>query len=310
MKAQAIDGLVLALALASLAAIPTPTYAKEKGDGSFRVEYQYVRTGEFDSSVGDIDIGNTDGHTLMFSFDYALSDRMTVRASLPWVKRRHTGALPHDPVADITAWDPPNKDLLDDGNYHTDWQDLFVGVSYVVKEGPVTLEPFISIGVPTNDYQFYAHAAVGKGLWHVPVGVSVHYEPPLSDFYTSGSVAYVIAEKTLGVDVSYWLVGGTFGYFVTPRFVPKIFFSMKDAKGLSFPDDFDVMNLNDEKWYHHDQIIKHNYLNAGVGFDYIINENYQVSADWFTMVKPDQVNVVERAWSFSLTHSFSRKNRR
>ena len=50
--------------------------SQQKGDASFRVEYQYIRTGEFSSSVGDIDIGNTDAHTILFSGDYAFTDKL------------------------------------------------------------------------------------------------------------------------------------------------------------------------------------------------------------------------------------------
>ena len=146
-----------------------PTFAtsaangQERGDGSIRLEYQYIRTGAFDSSVGEIDIGNTDGHTVLMSLNFAVTDRWSLTASLPWIKKRHQGALPHVPAVDITQWTPPDLTLVDDGNYHSGLQDLFVGVRYLAKSGPLTIEPHISYGFPTQNYQIYAHAETGGG---------------------------------------------------------------------------------------------------------------------------------------------------
>ena len=283
----------------------SPVLAQEDevtGKASLRLEYQFIRTSAFSSSIGDIDIGKTDGHTFLLSGDYALNDRWSVSASLPWIKKRHQGALPHNPVTEITAWTPPDLSLIDDGNFHSDFQDLYLGVSYLAKTGPLSISPFVSYGFPTNDYPFYAHAAVGRNIWHLPVGAAWSFTPHFSDFYFSGDVAYVFTEKSLGVDISHWLINARVGYYLTPSFVPKIFLSMKHGtKGLGFPDDYDVTALNDEKWYYHDRMIKHNFLNGGIGFDWILNNRYQLSGTWFTMLDPDQVNIVDFAFTLGIT---------
>ncbi len=278
-----------------------------QGSGSIRLEYQFIRTGAFDSSIGDIDIGKTDGHTFMLSADYALTDRWTVSASLPWIKKRHQGALPHNPVTEITAWDAPDKSLIDDGNFHSDWQDLYVSASYLAMDGAFSLAPFVSVGVPTNDYPFYAHAAVGRNIWHVPVGAAWSFTPYFSDFYFNGDAAYVFTEKSLGVDVSHWLINANVGYYVTPSFAPKVFINVKyGTKGLDFPDDFDLNALNDEAFYFHDRTIKHNFVNGGIGFDWIMNDRYVLSGSWLTMLDPDQVNIVDFGYTLAITRYFSR----
>ena len=283
------------------------TALADKGDASLRFEYQFTRTGAFDSSIGDIDIGNTDAHVFMLAGDYALTDKWTVVASLPYVKKRHQGALPHDPVADFEVFTPPDLSLIDDGNFHSDWEDLYVGVSYLAKDGPLTIKPFISFGVPTNDYPFYAHAAVARNIWHVPVGASFSYTPYFSDFYFTGGLSYVFTEKTLGVDTSHWLLDASVSYYLTPRFAPKIFLMVKHGtQGLDWPDDFILPDeLDSEKFYVHDRIIKHNYKNAGIGFDWSLNDKYQLSGSWLTMIDPDQVNIIEYAFSLGITRFFS-----
>ena len=251
----------------------------EKGDGSFRLEYQFVETGDFESSIGPIDIGETQAHVFMFSGTYQVSDRWTLSASLPWIKKRHQGALPHNPTLELTNFPQADQSLIDDGNFHSDWEDLYVSANFDAYEGDRwSVSPFLSIGVPTNDYPFYAHAAVGRNIWHVPVGAAFSFKPYFSDFSFNGDIAYVFTEKSLGVNINHWLVNLDLAYYVTPGFAPKVFVSIKYAPtGLSFPDDFDVTALNDEAWYYHDRTIKHNFVNAGVGFDWILNDKYMLS---------------------------------
>ena len=286
--------------------LATSTSAQaDAGDGSLRLEYQYIRTGNFDSSVGEIDIGNTDAHVVMLSGSYAFTDRLTAYASIPWIKKRHTGALPHNPTTDFQSFEPQDLTLVDDGSYHSDWQDLYIGIQYLARDERLKLSPFIGYGQPSNDYPFYGHAAVGRNLWHLPVGVAWSFEPYFEKWYLGGSVAYVFTEKTLGVDVSHWLANVNLGYYVTPRFAPRLFVSAKyGSKGLDWPDDFDLGNLDSVDFYNHDRTIKHNWVNAGIGFDFILNDKYQLTGSWFTMVDPDQVNIVDRAWTLAITRSF------
>ncbi len=279
----------------------------EKGDGSLRLEYQFVRTGDFDSSIGNLDIGETRSHVFMFSGTYELTDRFTLSASLPWIKKRHRGAFPHNPTLDLTAYPQADQTLVDDDNYHSNWQDLYVAASYTAFESKRwSVSPFVSIGMPTNDYPFYAHAAVGRNIWHVPIGAAFSFKPYFSDFFFSGDVAYVFTKQSLGVNTNHWLIDLDLAYYATPSFAPRVFVSIKHTNhGLSFPDDFNVTALNDKAWYFHDRTIKHNFVNAGVGFDWLVNDKYMLSGSALTMVDPDQVNIVELGLSLGITRFFS-----
>lgn len=299
-----------ASALVLLAMLIASNVSAEKGDGSLRFEYQYIRTGAFDSSIGDIDIGNTDAHAWYLAGEYALTDKWTIGASLPYISKRHTGALPHNAVLDFQNYQPPDLRVADDGEYHGGLEDLFVGAQYRAIDGPAfTLSPFIAYGLPASNYPFYAHAAVGRNIWHLPVGTAFSITPYFSDFLFTGDFAYVFTEKSLGVDISHWLVNLNASYYITPRFAPKIFANIKyGTKGLAFPDDFDVTNLDTEAWYFHDRTIKHNFINAGIGFDWIIGDDYLLAMTYFKMVRPDQVNIVDRAWSIGITRNFGSGN--
>ncbi|MGB5347244.1 MAG: hypothetical protein WBN23_13845, partial [Woeseia sp.] len=152
---------------AALSLLVASPLLAEKGDSSFRFEYQFVKTGDLESSIGPLDIGETQAHVYMFSGTYQLTDRWTLAASLPWIKKRHRGALPHNPAVELTAYPQADQSLIDDGNFHSDWEDLYLSATYALYRGDRwSFSPFISVGVPTNDYPFYAHAAVGRNIWH------------------------------------------------------------------------------------------------------------------------------------------------
>lgn len=292
-------GLITILLACSTAAVA------DKGDAAIGLEYQYIRTGVFDSSIGDLDIGNTDAHVLMFSGHYAITEKLTVFGSLPWIQKKHTGALPHNANIDFQNYQPPDLRVVDDGSYHGGLQDLYAGISYELRDERLDLSAFVSYGTPVDDYPFYGHAAIGRNLWHVPVGLNWSFTPYFDDWYLEGGIAYVFTEKTLGVDVSHWLFNVKAGYFVSRKFVPHVFVSIKHGtKGLSFPDDFSFPNLDTEEFYYHDRTIKHNWTNAGLGLDYIASDKYVISGTWFTMVDPDQVNEVEYAWTLGFRRHF------
>ncbi len=284
--------------------LPTPAVA-EKRSASIRLDYQYIRTGEFDSSIGDIDIGHTDAHVALLSASYSPNSKMTFSASLPYIKKRHEGAFAHAPAVDLTQFPEADQSVVDNGDFHSDWQDLYVTATWHARRGRWSISPFVSVGVPTNDYPFYGHAAVGRNIWHVPVGVAVGLRPYFSDWFIDFDAAYVFTEKSLGVDISHWLVNLDLAYHVTPSVVARVFANLKySSGGLDFPDDFDVLALNDEAWYFHDRTIRHNFLNAGLGVDWAASERYTVSVSALTMVDPDQVNKVDKAFSVGITRYF------
>ena len=213
--------------LASLIAFAAPSYSQEQraGDASIRLEYQFIRTGSFTTDTVDFDYWTTDTQVALLSGDYAINDRWTVFAALPYVRKRFNAAPdpnnpfhppngdPHNPNDPYWIdFVPPDKRFWDDGDYHGAFQDFSIGVSYRIARGPWTLHPYVSYGVPASDYPFFAKSAIGLNLWTVPVGIAFNYVPYFSDWHFDGNVAYVISEKPLGRNVDYWLGDLSAGY--------------------------------------------------------------------------------------------------
>lgn len=307
----------------SLAIFPAHTTAQSqtKGDGSLRIDYQYIHTGAYVGDSFEADYWTTDSQVALISGDYALNERWTVYAALPYVRKRFnpsdldfgTGpGDPHDPNADYWVnYEPPDKRFWDDGAYHGDFQDLSFGLMYRWIDGPAwTVSPYVGYAVPATDYPFYAKAAIGLNLWNIPVGVSVNFVPYFSDWHFRGNLAYVFSEEPLGQNVDYWLAYLSAGYWFKPNFSVDVFLSSKYLVD-GFIIDYDFGNpalypetYDTEEWYHHDRLIKHRILNLGISFDYFLNEKYQVSATYFESIWEEQTTKVERAYSIALTRYF------
>jgi len=293
--------ITLFLCLARTAAFATedPDYS-EAGHGHFFVSYQFIHVDGFEATTGELPIGTTDTHTLNFELDYQLNDRWGFDIGIPLVRKRYQGPGAHNPALIIP---PQDSKFIDDGEYHTDFQDWHLAVRYRLRDDDWRIEPFAALGVPSNDYPFFAHAAVGQNLLKFDVGSRFIYTPPISDAWYRLDVSYVFVEETLGTNIDHWRVNGEAGYFFSPRLSARVFFLLKEGNGLDFPDDFPPPR-NDFYWYQHDRMVKHNYINAGLGLDWTLNDRYQLSFSWMTMVHADQVHIMKYAFTLGIARSF------
>ena len=61
------------------------------------------------------------------------------------------------------------------GEYHGGWQDFGFKLRYNVVPGPLTVTPFVGYNVPSHDYVFFAHTALGTLQESVSLGVDLGY---------------------------------------------------------------------------------------------------------------------------------------
>lgn len=315
-------GLIFVGALFAIGFLADAALAQRQGEGSIRLEIQHIRTGNFLDGLYEADYWTTDTQVAMLSGDYSISDRWTVFAALPYVRKRFNageqfGGDPHNPNDPYWIdFVPPDKRFWDDGGYHGAVQDFSIGASYVALKGPLTIVPFASYGVPASDYPFFAKAAIGKNLWTIPVGASFSFVPYFSDWHFGGSVAYVFSEKPLNVNVDFWLTQLSAGYWFKPNLSMEIFVSGKyTRKGLKMPWDFTddptYANYPDEfdteRWWQHDRLLGARHLNAGAGFDYFLNEKFKLSGSAYTGIWAEQTNEVDFAMTLGATSFFGGK---
>jgi hypothetical protein len=313
------------LFIGSFLFVATPSVAESRGqkpgDASMRLEFQFVRTGTFVSENADFDYWSTDSRVAILSGDYAITDRWSVFAALPYIRKRFNsevpwGGDPHNPNDPYWIdFVPSDKRFWDDGEYHGDFQDFSIGVSYRFEKGPWTLDPYIGYGIPATDYPFFAKAAIGKNLWTVPVGTAFSFVPYFSDWHFEGDVAYVFSEQPLGFNVDYWLVHLSAGYWFRANLSVNAFLSLKYTRdGVSltspifidgdpatavYPNDWDT-----EEWYQHDRLVGNRNLNFGLGIQYFFNREWGVSGSAYQSIWTEESNEIDYAFTIALTRFF------
>ena len=306
----------IANALTLLAAISVSEASAQERiadfDDSIRLEYWYVHTADFQSDTFSLDAGTTQAHVILLSGVWALNERWKLYGSLPYVQKRlddPTGFVgTHNPRVDFVEYTPPDLRFVDDGDYHGGFQDLFFGVQYLAIDHPAfTLSPFVSYGTPVTDYPIFGSAIIGRGLNELHVGVSLELIPYFSDWYFQADIAYAFSEHVVGVNPSYWLTYLSASYYLTPRFAPKVFLTSRNAPGgLRYPEDFEPYEekFDNEYGWRHDQTLKHNYINMGIGFDYIVSDHYEFSATYFQSVYANNLFETDHAFTVALMRKF------
>jgi hypothetical protein len=301
---------------------PAQSQGQQRGDGSMRMEYQFIRTGTFHAQGLEFDYWSTDTQVLLLSGDYAINDRWTLFASLPYVSKKFIskvdwGGDPHNPNDPYWInFVPPDKRFWDDGDYHGALQDFSIGVSYRVVKDNWTLNPYISYGVPASDYPFFAKASIGRNLWTIPVGLSFSFVPYFSDWHFDGNVAYVFAEEPLGQNVDYWLFHLSAGYWFKSNLSVNAFLTRKDTNGWSLLDP-DFSNGSDpdnyptgwdtEAWWHHDRLVGSRSMNLGVGVEYFLSPEWKISGTAFKSVWNDESNEIDFAFTLGVSRYFGRE---
>jgi len=291
----------LTFCLVSAQVVVAAESGSRAGHGHMSLSYQYITVDGFESTIGKLPIGEVETHSLFFDIEYNLTDKVTLIAGIPYVRKRYRGPGPHDPL----TLDPPRPQIenVDQGQWNNDFQDLHLGLRYLAKDGPLVIEPHVGIGVPSQDYPFFGHAAVGQRLFKLDVGTSFTWLPGLSNAYYRADISYVFVQETLGVSIDHWRVDLEAGYQFGSRLTGRAFVLLKDGKGLDFPDDFPPPR-NTEHWYQHDRMVKHNYLNVGIGLDWALDDRYYLSSNYMKMAWAEQVHTMEYAFTLGISRSF------
>ena len=276
--------------------------------GEMEITYQHSKEQNLvTSNFGTLQTYVLTNQSLDFNVRYALKDRWTIEGGLPLISRKWggDGKLPedgagynHNPMNFIPPH--PEATFVDDGQYHTYFQDWRLGARYLLLRDPVIIEPYLMLGLPSTDYPFLGSAAPGEHVSRQEIGSTFAYRPPFLNWYFSVEIGYQYVEKTLGVNKNATRVDAEIVYFVNPKIAVKLFASSKNGHGIEPP----VPDLTSDIWYHHDQLIRHNYINAGLGMDWFLSSRNAVNVSWIQMVHAEDIFNLDGALSFSLSRGF------
>jgi hypothetical protein len=285
---------------ASDAAVPTPGDAPR---GMVTIGYQFQHTKGLILDDGEIPASTTtDTHILALAVAYRLGDRWEARVAIPFIRKRSSGG-PGAHRPDLLAQPHPESQFLDDGRYHDTWQDWTLGLSYRTAWGRFQAEPHLIATIPSHDYTFFANAAPGQDLRKLKVGVDLSRRLASSNFYYSFGYSYEFVEKVMGIGLNKNHFRLSAGYFFTPRLSGRAFAIARLSQGRD-SSHFPPSDRQSESWYQHDRLSRHNYLIAGVGATYQVDDHYSLALTGGTMLWGRTVHDLKYTYELELIRGF------
>ncbi len=259
-----------------------------EGHGTISISYldTYVNGFWLTSSI-KLPNGVVRSHGVALGLEYYFSDAWSVYASIPFMSNEYQGLQPHCPTtappqcAGIPALNPqhPESQFIDDGQYHSTWQDLTLGVSYHANVNDYLITPSVTATIPSHDYVFFDNAAVGQRLYQLMLSATLAHQFEFTNLYYQIGYGYAFSQHVLGIDTGYQRFDGELGYFVNERLTLRTYLTGRIGNSLT---GLETLPLTDgqtnDYWYHHDQISVHSYFGAGLGFDYHLGGRYTLTA--------------------------------
>jgi hypothetical protein len=306
--------LIRMLLLSAMACAPTRTIAQStmawlpaQGHGSVSVAYQYLFIKYHTDSRGNKALpGTIDNRGLYLEFDYGLTDRLALTIDLPYKSNRYNERIPgsaHDPRK---LEDDNGENFIDDGLYHSGFGDWNLGLRYRWRSEPWAITPYLSFGVPSRDYTTFAHSAVGTGQKRLELGVNAgrQFTEPLQKFYFQGSYGYSIMEEVDHRRVNHSTLTLELGYQVTPRLTTRlILVGRKTHNGEEFPEDYPLPR-DDDHFFHHDENVRNDFINAAVGIDYQLNDRYALYGNYARSLWGENAHLVDHSITVGISRGF------
>lgn len=301
MRAAARVLHTLILAAAVMLAWTQPALAQAwlpaKGEGT--VSVLFTNTLSKDHFLPDerLDFGHIDANTFLFDVTYGVTDRLAVTVGLPLVISRYRGDAPHEPIT------------LDDGRWHTTPQDFRLGLRYNAVRGRLMVTPFVGTDLPSHDYEFFTHAAPGRGLKEVQAGIAAGRLFANLGLVVQGRYAHAFSERALPeFPRRYSLAALEAAWFVTPSLrllamsahrIGHTGLDLWPAAGRQLP--FEV-------FYHHDRISRESYWNLGGGAGVSVTGTIDLFGAFTSTVSGRNTHAVNRGLSIGVSWSFGRSD--
>jgi hypothetical protein len=287
-------------ALAFLCALPfltAPVFAQAwvapKGEGSVSLSYQYTRVVDhyrFDGTP--VDVGHIFTHLGAVSVAYSATDRLAFSFGVPYVVARYEGASPH-------------QDHVDGGHNHGTYQDYRMDLRYQLVKGTTAVTPFIEVIIPTHDYEFFGHSAVGRRLNERTAGVYIGRPigTLIPNAYMQARLSYSFVDQDIDVKANHYNLDLDAGYFVTDALGVRMLVAVNRTDG--------GVNMNKigpvtgELYQHHDQIIRESHVNIGGGMSYAMTDNTDVFFSALRTVQGTNGHKIDLSFTVGVGWSFS-----
>jgi len=284
------------LAVAALLALPASAQAQAwlppKGEASFSVGYEYILVKDHLFAGGERqDRGHIRENSLLPDVGYGITDKLAVRFGLPYMSAKYNGLRPHQLP-------------YDNGSYHGAFQDLRFEARYMALNGPLVVTPFAAVVLPSHNYTYFAHSAVGRDLNEGSFGVNLarRLDPILPDAYVHGRYTFTLVEKVLHISHNRSNFDLELGYFLTPAISVRALGAWERGYGgINLPVTGTPLPL----FLYHDQLGRTEYFNVGGGMAYAATANLDLFGNWFTTVSGKNSHAIHNAFIVGAGVNFS-----
>ena len=249
--------LVLVAVCVAPAAARAQAWVPPAGIGVVTVAYQTINNTNHRLTDGSLFDGyDSVSRGVLFSLDYAFSDRFSFTVALPYIGSKYTGPEPSFfglAIDDCFCW-------------NHGWQDFGVTARYNVVNGAFALTPSAAIGVPSHDYDYFGEAVLGRNLNELRLGVDVgHRLDAVSERLSlSGRYTYAVVEKVLDLPNNRSNFAIEAGVLAARKLSTTVTFSWQRSHGgLRSSDPF-----TDEQFSQYDRILKDNNFHITGGAAY------------------------------------------
>jgi hypothetical protein len=293
---------------------PVPLYAQawlpSAGEGAVAVVFQdMVVKRHLYSDGSPIEVGEIDSHNMMLDLTYGVTDKVALNVSVPYVSARYTGRNAH-----------PGS-VLDDGAFHGTMQDFRINVRYGLKTGGTAIAPFADLIVPSHDYEYYGHAAPGRRLTELQLGLNIGHVVArgLPGLFMQGRYSYGFTQRSLGQYHDRSNLDAELGYFVHPRLrvlaltatqythggVPFTHAFPGDLCGLEKPTAAQLLSC--PLFTHHDRLAQANFIDVGFGTQVTLTRRLDVLASVTTTAVGRSVHALDHGISISVSWGLGKR---
>jgi hypothetical protein len=322
-RAMALAALVLACAVPATSFAQAWLPARGEGSVSIGVQIFHVRWHlEFDGSEqeeADLRIKNVTTEAT-----YGLTDRIALDFGIPYVASRFA-AVAHpcpEPVLGYLPCAFPESEAIDSGKYYGTLQDFRLNVRYAMWSRGLALTPSLAVVVPSHAYETHGHAAPGRHLRELGLGLNAGRPlPRVPNSYVHASYVYTLAQRLVHKDLDLRVNRSNAEYEVGHQFTPALtvrgFGSWQRTHGgLEWTDDLVPGSAHEEI---HDQAARASYWRLGAGVVYSLNESLDINVSILTTMSGKNTHkvggvIAGTTWTFGRGSGVlgvpSRKSRR
>jgi hypothetical protein len=266
---------IIGLALTIAGDAAAQAWVPPRGQGAVTASFQRISNTGHRLSDGFLAKGGYSTNLSAYiETDYAVTDRLSFSAGLPYVAGKYTDSNPPPPPIPFLPWDECRC-------WQSGFQDFGLTARYNVlrtEGGTFSLTPSISLGLPSHSYEYRGESVVGRNLRETTIALDAgkRLDALSPNASVVGRYSYGFVQRVLGIpnNRSNATLEGRYAFFDARLTVRGFALWQVTHGGLRFgsippaalvtPGEVNTPERMDE----HDRLLRDNHFRAGGGVSY------------------------------------------